>query len=362
MDERGTTRKRRLTTATVVILILLLLWVMAACVLSAAAADRTTVLLSLRSKLTADYSGDAGMRPLSPFRLSIITDAMRDRGMDESAEDHEQALKDMMDAPVPTATARDFEGEAPFTPTAKPPSITPSSTPGDRLSSSPTPSLMPQPTSITQIDETPASAATSAPSSTTAPSISPTPALTFTPTGTWASAPPPTSTPEPSDTPAPPTPTFTPTETSPPSPEDESDPVIEDWRVEPDPGQVGSCSVRVWFTRVRVRDPRHSEGIDWARLKYNVNGRGCFRYSSRLNRTSTSLNCIAGSCEVVATFRGHIHVDLNSYYASGNCGPWPDEEDDFVVRIWIQARDKVGHQSEKLVGAYRLSDECGEDD
>jgi hypothetical protein len=357
MDERGKTQKRRRTTVTVVALILLLLWVMAACALSAAAADGTTVLLSLRSKLTADYGGDAGMKPLSTFRLSIITDAMRDHGMGESAADHEQALKSMMDKPVPTATARNFEGEAPSTPTSSPhpptveiPTTTPSPTTSVKLPSSSTPSNTPRPTKPKEVVNPPSPSASSEPTSTTLPSDTPAPTSMFTPTGTWTSPPPS------------PSPTFTPTETSPPSPEDELDPIIEDWQVDPAPGPVGTCSVQVGFNNIEVRDPRHSEGIDWARLKYNVNGRGCYSYSNHLNRTSTSLSCIDGRCEIVATFNGHIDIDLEAYYASGNCGPWPEEDDEFVIRLWIQARDNVGHQNQALVGAYRLpDDECGED-
>jgi hypothetical protein len=102
-----------------VFLLLLFVWVAAAFLLNAAFAESLPFSLSLRSKLAANYEPDALHGKLGVFRLSIIEDALRDRGIsDEEAEEKSKEIMIAMSSPVPTATARDFEGEDPFTPTA----------------------------------------------------------------------------------------------------------------------------------------------------------------------------------------------------------------------------------------------------
>jgi len=99
--------------------------------------------LSLSSRLSADYSVD-DVGPLKALRLSIIGDMLRDMGMGpDEAEDCESAMKALMDNPVPTATARDFEGAPPFTaiPTN---TATPTDTP--TATATPTSTFTPRPT------------------------------------------------------------------------------------------------------------------------------------------------------------------------------------------------------------------------
>jgi len=111
---------------------LLVLWVAAAVRLSASAAAPTDLMTSLRSRLTANYAPDPGGSSVRTLRLTIFQEVLQDLGMSSAAAaGQSQEMAELMKSPVPTATARDFEGAKPFTatPTATPvPTETPTPT------------------------------------------------------------------------------------------------------------------------------------------------------------------------------------------------------------------------------------------
>ena len=123
--------------------------VAAAIVLNSAAAESLPFSLALRSKLSADYSQEGSQGVLGVFRLSIIGDALRDLGLSPKEADQQTAgIKIALDDPVPTATALNFEGDAPYTstPTSTPtPTVT--STPTNTPTNTPFPTKTPLPTS-----------------------------------------------------------------------------------------------------------------------------------------------------------------------------------------------------------------------
>ncbi|MFV1859089.1 MAG: hypothetical protein ACC647_07030, partial [Anaerolineales bacterium] len=92
--------------------ILIVGWVLAAVHLTGASAGRPGLRFNLSSKLAADYAADGGER-ISSLRISIVADWLRDLGI--PIEDG-SILADL-DSPVPTATARNFAGDPPFTAT-----------------------------------------------------------------------------------------------------------------------------------------------------------------------------------------------------------------------------------------------------
>jgi len=125
-------------------LVLMVLWIAAAMRLSAAAAAPSNLMTSLRSRLSANYAPDPGGSTVRSLRLSIFQEVMQDLGMSsEEAAGESQDMAAEMQAPVPTATARDFEGADPFTAT---PTVTPVPTETPVPTATPTKTPRPRPT------------------------------------------------------------------------------------------------------------------------------------------------------------------------------------------------------------------------
>lgn len=120
MTSRQETRsgRRWILVALLVFLLCLVLWIVAALILNIAFAESLPFSLGLRSRLAANYAPDDFIGSLGIFRLSIIDEVLQDRGLSpEDAEERSKKIKEAMSLPVPTATARDFEGNDPFTST-----------------------------------------------------------------------------------------------------------------------------------------------------------------------------------------------------------------------------------------------------
>jgi len=125
-------------------LVLMVLWIAAAMRLSAAAAAPSNLMTSLRSRLSANYAPDPGGSTVRSLRLSIFQEVMQDLGMsseEAAGESHDMAAE--MQVPVPTATARDFQGSDPFTAT---PTVTPVPTETPVPTATPTKTPKPKPT------------------------------------------------------------------------------------------------------------------------------------------------------------------------------------------------------------------------
>jgi hypothetical protein len=136
--------RRWLIGAVALSLVLLVVWIAAAVRISAAAAAPSSLMSSLRSRLTANYAPDPGGSSVRSLRLSIFQEVMQDLGMpsDEAAA-HSQEMQAEMQEPVPTATARDFEGAQPLTAT---PTKTPVPTETPTPTATPTSTRTPNPT------------------------------------------------------------------------------------------------------------------------------------------------------------------------------------------------------------------------
>ena len=92
--------------------ILIVGWVVAAVALTGASAGRPGTPFNLSSRLAADYANDGGEQ-ISSLRISVVADLLREMGF--SIENG--SVLDDLDSPVPTATARNFAGDPPFTAT-----------------------------------------------------------------------------------------------------------------------------------------------------------------------------------------------------------------------------------------------------
>jgi hypothetical protein len=287
------------------------IWVLAVIVLNPAGASSFSLDLGLGSRLRADYGVDALGRRIGILRISIVEDVMRDLGMTEDeAEAHQESVEVAMSQPVPTATARDFSGRAPFT-------------------ASPQPTATPAPTDI--------------PTNTPPPTSTATPTSTLRPTRTR---------------------TRTPTRTSPPTATqavgDDDEPSIGccGFNLVPTPGPLGTCSVTFYINNLHVTDPIGSSGIEWVRFKYYIDDEdgppyyvAPYAYSDDF--TLTSGGATAGGWD--AYYSGLLTIEIDyGWDTYQNYGP----DNDFIIHLYVKAHDNGGNEAVLSLGDYYLSEEC----
>jgi hypothetical protein len=284
--------------------IMILIWAAAAVVLNTASAEGLPFSLRLRSHLSADYSVDKS-GPLKALNFSIIGDLLRDLGLtEEEAEAGEVSVKLALNDPVPTATARNFEGAPPLTatPTATHlPSITPTQTP-DAAETALTirkPTLSPTPTPVKVVTAVPL--------------------------------------------------------------EDTQSPYIKDpGSFSPSVWPNRACTVTVRVSDVVVRDPGPSSGLAWVKLKYKVYDSSLqdiyagYIYSSPLTLCwSDPLPgggveaCYSGPSE---GFQVRIYPGFSARSAYG--GPA------FRVKIYALAHDSAGHEGAYEYGTFPMPAFC----
>ena len=299
MSEQRETKsgQRWMLAAFFVFLLLLLLWIAAAFLLNSASAGSLPFSVSLRSRLAANYLPDEFSGSQGVFRLSIFNEVFHDLGLSpEEAEERSEEIKIAMGSPVPTATARNFEGDDPFTAT-------------------PTP----QPTST----------------ATSTPTKTPLPTSTYKPTKT----PKPTKEPkvDPSDTPLP---------ASSATPSDSISPAIADpGTIIPTIGALGVCSQDISVSGVNVTDPSPSSGISWVKLKYKVYDDTLstiyagYIYSSPLNLDSGGPT--AGGWDAYyslpsSTYTISIYPGFSTELPYSGPGL-------FKIEVWVIAEDNAGN-------------------
>jgi len=291
--------------------LVLVVWAAAVLFINPAEARGFPLSFQLQSRLQADYSGDGrGVVPV--FRLSILGEALQDLGLASSdAEDVAEELRASYDEPVPTATARNFEGEAPYTAT---PTSTPTKTP--------------------------------------TPTVTPTATPTSTPRPTSTSIPTATRTPKPAT----------------PAPTDAIGPVITGGNPMPAPSALSGCSVTIDVADVHVYDTAPSSGIDWVKIKYRIVGYTTCLCSSELTLTSGGWMSGSGS-SWDGTYQGSVTIDLCSAIASICSGsgvmasgmPHGDLAEttaDYVIELWFAATDNAGNTTYYHYGDYTMSETC----
>ena len=292
-------------------------WFAAALNLTGASAGRPGFPFNLRSNLAADYGADQGHGRISSLRISVIADFLRDLGFGGNDPD----LLAGLDSPVPTATARNFEGDPPYTATAAP-----SATPTD----------------------------TEVPTSTSTPKPLPT------------KTPKPTQTDEPEATEA---------------PIDIVAPAISGGTLFPSPGTLlPSCDGNdIAISGLRVVDSGPSSGINWVKLKYQILGpesKG-YQFSSDIGPPISGGWTDGPGSTWDGYYKGDITINFSDGYAIGTTGgklfarpmlsvetPTPEPTatptaEPFVVEVWSIVEDDAGNQSYELHGTYTLAGSCG---
>jgi hypothetical protein len=315
--------RRWLIAAVGLFLFLLVGWVLLALQLNVALAGPLPFAPRLMSNLQADYSPDAGAAPIGLISLSIMNEALQSLGDalgltgDEEAALHE-SMELAMSQPVPTATALNFEGEAPFTAT---PTVT----------------------------------------NTPLPTDTPTPIPTNTPTNTPKPATP-TKTASPSMTPEPsggdsldPTAAAT---TVAPAALDIDRPDIVSYEVSPPPGALTVCTITA---TVRVADAEPSSGISASQvgMKYKP-ASGSYVYSNNMTMVSPDDPGVPGWD---AVYSGSITIDnvqVVGILGGGNTklarpafssGP-------VALDVWFIVEDNEGHTTYEAIGTYSLMTSC----
>jgi hypothetical protein len=289
--------RRWLIGAVALFLLLLGGWIVLALQLTTALAGPLPFGPRLMSNLRADYGADERGRPVGVISLSILEPAMEALGLtDDEAQAAHDSMELAMSQPVPTATAMDFEGAAPYTAT-------------------PTKTFTPLPTE----------------------------APTATPTNTRR---PPTRTPEPSKTPKPtkkatavPTSATVSGDLTPPD-VDASDAVFD-----PEPGDIDTCTLRV--SNVHLAD--NSSGINASRsgIKYNP-GSGYIFLRGMTLESGTSLDgWYSGTFElegfsVSYAAAGKVAVSSASYkdleiyvFAEDNEGNFDYDSSGFEYHVYV---------------------------
>jgi hypothetical protein len=290
--------KRWLVGAVALFLLLFVLWVVAVFQLSPASAGAGTLQLRLRSNLAADYGAAPMLRMLRTLRLTVMEDVMRDRGMtDQQASAEMRAMAELLESPVPTATARSLMGEAPFTPTA---------------TRTPVPTDTPEPTA------------------TSTPRPRPTATETERPTKKPKTA-----------TPGPPTATS--------GPAADSDPPTASGSASV---SISSCTADITIDAT-IYDAPMSSGISEVQVKYKVPGYvNSYTYLDNLGYCTGG---IQGDGSWQGCYDGTVTFDEIS---SGWCGTVNPGPSDFTVEIYVKPIDNLGQHTYNLFTTFTLPHTC----
>jgi hypothetical protein len=290
-----------------IFLSLLAIWIASALLLSVAFAQGNPFPMGLSSNLAANYGQEESDVSFGPIKLSILQEALVDLGL-SSDEANEKANETIagLDDPVPTATALDFDGNAPFT-------ATPTDTPVPTETPIPTvtPTNTARPTKIPTMTKTPKRASTSV--STAAPADSESPVV--------------------------------------------ADPGV----ITPTPGPLGTCSRKIYVSDVDITDAAPSSGINWVKLKYKVydyaetNIYAGYIYSSPFTLCSGGPTAGGGWD---ACYDGPAEgFDIKIY---PGFSPLPDYtgSNPFKVKLWLLTEDNAGKSGSHFYGYYEMPNSC----
>jgi hypothetical protein len=303
--------------AMAVVLLLIVVWVAAAIQLSSASAGEGG--FRLISQLRADYSTQPLGRPVRLLSFSIVQDMLQDLGMaPDKAAAESGAMELAMNSPVPTATARDFKGAAPYT-------ATPTKTR--------TPTRTPRPTITPTDTPRPTNTATSKPTSTKKPK----------PTKAEKTA----------------APTASPTRTATGGADHATPTLVSAGTITPASGML-DCSDTLHVSNFVVFDAAPSSGMKFVKLKYKIVGHE-YIYGPELDPI---IGGMQPDGSWLATYSGSIAVSFwEAYLANAQSGSkmaslMPLMSDPYEVDLDIYFEDDKGHEAHPKVAGYTFSSNC----
>jgi hypothetical protein len=296
-------KSRWLAKAIGIFVALLVIWIASALVLSVASAQGNPFSMGLSSNLAANYSQETSDISFGPIKLSILREALIDLGLssdeaDDKASDYIAGLDD----PVPTATALDFDGNAPLTAT---------------------------------------------PTGTAVPSATPTPSPTTTRRVLATKVP---------------TKTGTVVAVGTAVPVDSIPPVIADpGTITPTPGPLGTCSRKIYVSNVNITDAPTSSGIKWVKMKYKVydnaeaNIYAGYIFSSSFTICSGGPTAGGGwdACYDGPSSGFNIKIYPGFSALPDYTGPGP-----FKVKLYLITEDNAGNSTSHFYGYYEFSESC----
>jgi hypothetical protein len=132
---------------------------------------------------------------------------------------------------------------------------------------------------------------------------------------------------------------------------DTEPPQLSGGDLSPPPGDLEICSTTITFDNLRVVDPPISSGIEWVKLKYNVEGYTAdYIYSNPLTLCSGGWTDDGGweGC-----YSGSIVIKIDSSWAP------PDSSTPFKINLFAEARDNDGNENHYHLGQYTMPACCG---
>jgi hypothetical protein len=134
-----------------------------------------------------------------------------------------------------------------------------------------------------------------------------------------------------------------------PNGEDGTAPILSGGVLSPPPGDLTVCEIDVAITDLEGADPAWSSGIEWVKLKYQVEGYSEYIYSSPLNLKSGGPT---GEGGWLGCYSGDVHIEINPEWD-------PPEGGWFRINLWANVRDYVGLEGYLWLGEYTMPGSCG---
>jgi hypothetical protein len=134
-----------------------------------------------------------------------------------------------------------------------------------------------------------------------------------------------------------------------PNGEDVTAPILSGGDLSPPPDDLTACEITVAITDLEGADPAWSSGIEWVKLKYQVEGYSDYIYSSPLILKSGGPT---GDGGWLGCYSGDIHIEINPQWD-------PPEGGLFRINLWAKARDYVGLEGYLWLGEYTMPGSCG---
>jgi hypothetical protein len=133
--------------------------------------------------------------------------------------------------------------------------------------------------------------------------------------------------------------------------EDTEPPELSGGDISPPPGDLEVCSITITVDNLRVVDPPISSGIEWVKLKYNVEGYTTdYIYSNPLTLCSGGWTDEGGW---YGCYGGSIVINIDPTWIP------PDSSTPFKINLYAKARDNEGHDTCYHLGQYTMPACCG---
>jgi hypothetical protein len=137
-----------------------------------------------------------------------------------------------------------------------------------------------------------------------------------------------------------------------PKEEDISAPILSGGILLPPLTDLTVCEITVTITDLEVTDLAWSSGIEWVKMKYQVDGYTNYVYSFPLILKNGGPSADGGW---LGYYSGDIRIEIDSEWEIHAGGV-------FRIKLWAKARDYVGLEGYMCLGEYTIPASCGDND